>query len=108
MGPKGSKRRQNVAPEPELTQEPPVTPAYSKRQRVSTQPFEAGMNPPTPPSTVRRPLSQPRQVSRQAAAAEAAEAPTSPLFEAEEVVRHEDSVEVEETELYPRKQRLQR
>jgi hypothetical protein len=49
-----SKRGRDVTP----TQGAPSS-AYSKRQRVSTQRFEAGINPITPPASTKRPVSRP-------------------------------------------------
>jgi len=83
MPPRRSNRRRINEPAPESTQDAPVTPAYSKRQRTSTSRFEVGINPPTPPSTVRRPSSRPP-------ASQAQEAEEESLF-----VRGEDSDDAE-------------
>ncbi|KAF2631288.1 hypothetical protein BU25DRAFT_488684 [Macroventuria anomochaeta] len=72
-----SNRRKINEPAPESTQDAPATPAYSKRQRISTRPFEQGVNPITPPSTARCPSLRP---------------PASQATEAEEALFvHEDS-----------------
>ena len=76
-----------------------ATPAYSKRRRVLTRPFEAGINPITPPASAERFSSPPRQVASQFTEANEP-VPLSPLLEAEEVVEHENSDEGEDTELH--------
>ncbi|KAF3050389.1 hypothetical protein E8E11_010430 [Didymella keratinophila] len=61
MATRRSNRRRIDEPAAESTQDAsaPATPAPNKRQRVSTRPFEQGVNPITPPSTVRRPSQRP-------------------------------------------------
>ena len=94
-----SKKRRNNPPDAEAASELPATPAYGKRRRVSTQHFEAGVNPITPPaSAARRSSSRPLQAASQTTEANEA-VPLSPLLEAEEFVGHKDSDEGEDTEL---------
>ncbi|KAF2621072.1 hypothetical protein BU25DRAFT_426762 [Macroventuria anomochaeta] len=80
---KWSHRQKINEPAPKLTQDAPATPAYSKHQRTSTSQFEVGVNPFTPPSTVRRPSLRPP-------ASQATEAGEESLF-----VRGEDSDDAE-------------
>ncbi|KAJ4404971.1 hypothetical protein N0V91_005514 [Didymella pomorum] len=90
MATRRSNRRRIDEPAAESTQDAsaPATPAPNKRQRVSTRPFEQGVNPITPPSTVRRPSQRPSGSQR---------SDTEALFVREDSeVRGEDSDDSEQ------------